>query len=162
MGTGEHWRIWEEAHFGKVGVVCVCGECHGVVNNVFLRCVFERHDVKSHDHCSVLREETASGGHASLQPADPCSTDPLEHPTAACPRPMTHAGQKCPQFCGNGRNWMLNELCLELVPQKKKLRERGAVDVKHEKTCCFITHFYGGRREAYFIKRCPKTDMKCF
>ena len=52
------------------GRVFVCGECHGVVNDVlhdvFLRCVFERHDAKSQDHCAVLLEKTASGGHATL------------------------------------------------------------------------------------------------
>ena len=37
---------------------------------------------------------------------------PLEHPMAACPRPI-HAG-----FCGNGQSRMLHELRLELVPQK--------------------------------------------
>ena len=49
---------------------------------------------------SVLLEETAFGGHASLKPADPSIADVLEHHTAACPRPMIHAGQKCRQFCG--------------------------------------------------------------
>ena len=58
MGTGAHLRIRERGPFpeGSVvrvcGSVCVCGECHGVLNDVFLRCVFERHDVKSHDYCS--------------------------------------------------------------------------------------------------------------
>ena len=51
---------------------------------------------------SVLLEETAFGGHV----------------TAACPRSAIHAGQKCPQFCGIGRSWMLNKLYFELVPQK--------------------------------------------
>ena len=53
---------------------------------------------------SVLLEETAFGGHASLEPADPSIADVLEHHTAACPRPLIHAGQKCPQFCGIGRS----------------------------------------------------------
>ena len=64
----------------------------------FLRCVFERDVVKSQDHWSVLLEKTAFGGHASLWPADPSNTHLLEHPTTACPRPVTHAGQKCPQL----------------------------------------------------------------
>ena len=51
---------------------------------------------------SVLLEETAFGGHASLWPADPSIADFLEHLTAACPRPVIHAGQKCPQFCRAG------------------------------------------------------------
>ena len=41
--------------FCLCGAVGVCGECHGVkwrVNDVFVRCVFERHTSKSHDHCS--------------------------------------------------------------------------------------------------------------
>ena len=104
-----------------------------VFNDVLVRCVFERHDVKSQDHCSVPLEKTAFGGHASLQPADPCSTDLSAHPAAACPRPMIHAGQKCPPVSRIRKSWMLNELCLEPVPQKS-LRERGlenkAVDVK--------------------------------
>ena len=59
------------AHFGQAGVVCVCGGCHGVskdvLNDVFLRCVFERHDVKSQDHCSVLLVKTV------LAPTQACS-----------------------------------------------------------------------------------------
>ena len=47
---------------------------------------------------SVLLEETAFGGHASLQPADPSIADVLEHLTAAWQRPVIHAGHKCPQF----------------------------------------------------------------
>ena len=68
---------------------------------------------------SVLLEETAFGGNASLQPADPSIADFLEHLTAACPRSVTHSGQKCPQFCGIGRSRILNELNFELVPQKE-------------------------------------------
>ena len=41
-------------------------DVNDVFNDVFLRCVFERDDVKSQDHCSVLLEKTAFGGHASL------------------------------------------------------------------------------------------------
>ena len=64
MGPWAHVRI-RMRHFGKAGVACVCGvvcvfgESHGVsydmLNDVFLRCVVERDDVKSQDHCSVLR-----------------------------------------------------------------------------------------------------------
>ena len=40
----------------------------------------------------------------------------------ACLLSVIHAGQKCSQFCGIGRSWMLHEilheLCLELFPQK--------------------------------------------
>ena len=64
---------------------------------------------------SVQLEETACGGHASLQPADASTADFLEHVTAACPRSVTHAGQKGPQFCGIGRSWMLNKLYFELA-----------------------------------------------
>ena len=60
MGT-----VAGRAHFGKAGIVCVGGECHGVsddvLNDVFLRCVFERDDVESRDHCSVLLEKPAFG-----------------------------------------------------------------------------------------------------
>ena len=45
---------------------------------------------------SVLLEETAFGGHASLEPADPSSAVFLERLMAACPLPVMHAGQKCP------------------------------------------------------------------
>ena len=69
---------------------------------------------------SVLLEETAFGGHASLQPADPRIADFLEHLTAACPRPVIHAGQKVPAIL---RDWqeldMLSKLHFELVPQKE-------------------------------------------
>ena len=107
---------------------------------------------------SVLLEKTAFGGHASLQPADPRGTDLFEHPTAACPRSVRHAGCKCTQFRGIGRGWILNELCLELVPQKSP-RERGleskAVDVKCAKTFRFITHFVA---EGTFHQKGPKTN----
>ena len=79
----------------------------------FLCCVFERYDV------SVLLEKTAFGGGASLKSANPSIL------TAACPCLVIHAGQKCPQFFGFGRSWMLNKLYFELVPQKEVLRERG-------------------------------------
>ena len=68
---------------------------------------------------SVLLEETAFGGHARLEPADPNIADFLEYFTAAFPCFAIHAGQKCPQFCGIGRSWMLNKLYFELVPQKE-------------------------------------------
>ena len=61
---------------------------------------------------SVILEKPAFGGNASLQLADPSLTHFLEHPTAACPRSVIHAGQKSPQFCGIGRSRTLNELCL--------------------------------------------------
>ena len=119
LSPGVHFRIFGklkwvlesvwgsgEVHFGKAGGVCVCGECHGVsndmLNDMFLRCVFERHDVKSQDHCCVLPRKNAFGGHASLQPADPSIDHLFEHPTAACPRPMIHTGQKCPAIL---RDW---------------------------------------------------------
>ena len=72
-----------------------------VLNDVFLRCVFKRHDVKSQDHCSVPLEKTAFGVHASLQPADPRIADFLEHLPAACPRPVIH-GSKVPAIL---RDW---------------------------------------------------------
>ena len=49
---------------------------------------------------------------------DPSIAHFLKHPTAACSRSVIHAGQKCSQFCGIGRSGILNELCLELGPQK--------------------------------------------
>ena len=74
---------------------------------------------------SVLLEETAFGGHASLQHADPSNADFLEHLMAACPRSVIHASQKCPQFCGIGSSWMLNKLFFELVPQKEFQGRKG-------------------------------------
>ena len=68
---------------------------------------------------SVLLEETAFGGHASLEPADPSIADFLEHITAACPRSVIHASQKCPHFCRMDSSKMLKELYFELVPQKE-------------------------------------------
>ena len=70
-------------------------ESSDVLNDVFLRCVFQRYD-----DCVPL-EETAFGGHASLQHADPSIADFLEHLTAACLCFVMHAGRKCPQFCAN-------------------------------------------------------------
>ena len=60
----------------------------------------------------------------SLWPADPSLAHFLEQPTTACPRSAIHAGQKCPQFCGIGKSWILNELCLEPVPPKEYKGER--------------------------------------
>ena len=89
-------------------------------NDVFMTCFFAVSSSGTmRSAMSALLQETAFGGHASLMPADPSLADFLEHLTAACPRPMIHAGQKCPQFCGIGRSWMLNELCPELVLQKE-------------------------------------------
>ena len=54
---------------------------------------------------SVLLEKTAFGGHAmpsAPQPADPRGTGLFEHPTAACPRPVPHAGPKVPAIL---RDW---------------------------------------------------------
>ena len=52
--------------------VCANAACRGVsndvLNDVFLRCVFEWDDVKPQDHCSVLLEKTAFGRHASVYP----------------------------------------------------------------------------------------------
>ena len=111
--------IWgSSGQFGNGGVDCkvlvfsVSWSVKWHVNDVFLRCVFERHDVKSHDH-SVILGKTAFGGNASLWPADPCIALFLEHP-----RPMIHAGV-CPQFYRIDRRWILNELGLELVQQNK-------------------------------------------
>ena len=107
---------------GLPRVVCVCGavsvggECHGVPKDVSYEVFFAL--------ClSAVRllEETAFGGHASIQSADPSIADFLEHLTAACPRPVIHAGQKCRQFCGIAWSWPLNELCLELVPHEDKI-----------------------------------------
>ena len=70
-------------------------ESNEVLNDVFLRCVIERH---------------TSSGDASFEPAVPSIADFLEHLTAACPCSVIHSSRKCPQFCGLGRSWMLNEL----------------------------------------------------
>ena len=45
------------------GAVCVCGECHGVSNDVLndvFCAVSLRHVVKSHDHCSKKPPQTAT------------------------------------------------------------------------------------------------------
>ena len=115
-GRGER-RGGGGARFGKASVVCVCGDCSGVsddvVNDVF--CAVSLSGTMR-SVMSMLLKGTAFGGQASLQPADLSSTHLIEHPTAACPRPMTH---KCPQFCGIGKSWALSELCLDLVHRKK-------------------------------------------
>ena len=54
----------QEGHFGKVVVVCVCGECHGESNDV-LNDVFCAVSL-SGAMWSVLLEETAHCGHASF------------------------------------------------------------------------------------------------
>ena len=53
---------------------------------------------------AVPLEKPACGGNASLWPADPSLAHRLERPTAACPRSVRHANQKCPQFCRMGRD----------------------------------------------------------
>ena len=45
---------------------------------------------------SVLLEETAFGGHASVWSADPSIADFFEHLTSVYPRSMIHAGLKVP------------------------------------------------------------------
>ena len=40
------------------------------------------------------------------------------------PHSVVHAGQKCPHFCRMWRSSTLNERCLELVPQKRTLKQR--------------------------------------
>ena len=76
---------------------------------------FKRRD---QDHRSVLLEKPPLAATQPFSLRTPCSTDLVEHPAAAGPRPVIDAGQKCPQFCGIGRSWMLNKLHLELVLQK--------------------------------------------
>ena len=66
----------------------------------------------------ITVKNAAFGGNASPQPADASIAHFLEDPTATCPR---SAGQKCSQFCGMCKSWILNELCLELVPKKKAI-----------------------------------------
>ena len=101
-------------------VLSACRECHGVSNDV-LNDLFCAVSLSGTMQCavSVLLEKTAFGENASLNLADPCLAIFLEHPTAACPRSVIHAGQKCPQLSWICRSWMLNGLCLELVPQQK-------------------------------------------
>ena len=70
-----------------------------VVPSVSVESAMESCDVSMTCFCAV----SSSGTHPSI-------ADFLEHLTAACPRSVTHASQKCPQFCGIGRSWMLNEL----------------------------------------------------
>ena len=86
-----------------------------VSNDVFTRCVFERHDVKPQDHCSVPLEKTTFGGHAAR-----IFSNIQRLPVHV----LWYTRHKCPQFCGIGRSWMLNKLFLEVVPKKKSKGER--------------------------------------
>ena len=54
MGPGAHLRIKNAISGEQVWSVSVwrAMECQMGVKSRVLRCVFERHDVKSHDHCS--------------------------------------------------------------------------------------------------------------
>ena len=80
-----------------------------------LRCVVERHDAKSQDHCSKKQPLAATQALSLRTQALPIFS---KIQRLLCPRLVIHAGQKCPQFFGIGRSWMLNELCLELVPPR--------------------------------------------
>ena len=79
-------------------------------------CVFERHDAKSQVNCS---KQPLLAATRAFSLRTPSMAHFLTHPTAPCPRSVIHAGQKCSQFCEIGRSCLLNELCLELVPQKE-------------------------------------------
>ena len=96
-------------------------ESNDVLMTCFCAVSFERHDVKSQDHCSKKPPLAATQAFSLRTQALPIF---LEHLTAACPRSVIHASQKCPHFCGIGSSRMLNELYFELVPQKE-VRGRG-------------------------------------
>ena len=85
-------------------------DCQMPVNDVFWRCLLERHDAVCH-LCAARK--TVFGGNARLQPADPGIAHFLKQPTAACPRFVTHAGQVCPQFEEIGKSWARSELSLD-------------------------------------------------
>ena len=85
-------------------------ECRMRVNDVFC-------DVSSNDKMRsvtpvLLEKKPPLAATQAFSLRDPGSTHLLKHPTAACPRSVIHVGQTCPQFCGIGRSWTLNELCL--------------------------------------------------
>ena len=69
----------------------------------------------------------------------------LTNTHVACLFSVIHAGQKCSQFCGIGRSWMLHEmlheLCLELVPQQKK-SGRKTWRTRRLKLDCAVQHCF--------------------
>ena len=106
----------------------------------------------------VPLENAAFSGNASLQPADPCIAQFLEHPTAQrLPvHGVIHAGQKVPAILGIGRSWTLNELCLELVPQKRNLRETDLGNTVVETRLCRAKLSCGDHRPA-----CTRATARC-
>ena len=121
-----------------------------MLKDVFLRCVFERYDAVCHV-CSTRKNRL-------WRQREPF----LEHPTATCPPHKIHASQKFPQFCGIGRSWMLNKLCLELVPQKS-LRER---DLGHPNrlgdlldTHALSCHLFNGEKFLCRAHHCARTML---
>ena len=86
MGSGAHVRIRRSPpREGKCSLCMVLSVsvvlCHGVsndvFNDVFLRCVCERDDVKPQNHCSVLLVKKSL--QRSRKPADRCSTHLFGH-----------------------------------------------------------------------------------
>ena len=85
--------------------VKVCGECHGVSNDMSndVALVVERHDVKSHDHCSIkpllatrafsLRTQTLSA--LRTQPVQPPLCRSQRHPNILGDLFDTHALSCC-------------------------------------------------------------------
>ena len=76
--------------------------CHGVRNDVLMTCfrgVFLSGTMRSAR--SVQLEETAFGGTRALSVRSQAAPIFFEH-LMSCPRPMRHAGQQCPPFCGIG------------------------------------------------------------
>ena len=97
-----------------------------------------------------LFKKAAQGGNAGLWPADPSLAHSLEHPTAACQRSVIHADQTCPQFCGSCMSLILNELCLELVSQRREIW--GTRRLKLDR----VTLFYSGHKPA-----CKRATTRC-
>ena len=105
------------------------GSCEACVRN--LRSISSKPTVSVFSQTGVFAKGSAK--------EHPCLAHVLKHPTAACPRSVIHAGHTCPQFCGTGRSWMLNKLCLELVPQKE-VQGREIWRTRWSKLDCAVQH----------------------
>ena len=126
MGTRCPFSVFLGSESGSRALLRIRRACVFVESPI--DCQIRVYDVFCGGVMSLLLEIHAFGGNAGFKPADPNIAHFFEHPTAACPRRMIHAGQKCPQFCGIGRSWTLIEVCLELVPQNILGRQIGTTD----------------------------------
>ena len=118
----------------------------------FLRCVFERYD-------AVCRVSTTRRNRLwrPRKPADPSIADFLEHLTAAGPRPVIHAGRKCPQFCGIWQELDTEQAVLRARSTRRSLRERGLESKAVETRLCRATLCCSAHKQAWnrATARCP-------